>query len=132
MRTGSSSDTDFRGHRSQSHVGARLRKTRKSRDFRFDLEGLELRTLLSTLPAATLTTSSPINLSQDVLTGPNAKEDSPLVEIDPLDPQKMVAVWVNNDTIDIPFPRASGARRCRVYAQWRSNVGNVLPGPAFP
>jgi subtilisin-like proprotein convertase family protein len=104
MRTGSSSDTYFRGHRSQSHVGGRLRKARKSRDFRFDLEGLELRTLLSTLPAATLTTSSPMNLSQDVLTGPNAKEDSPLIEIDPLNPQKMVAVWVNNDTPDIPTP----------------------------
>ena len=57
-----------------------------------------------TLPAATLTTSSPMNLSQDILTGANAKEDSPLVEIDPLNPLKMVAVWVNNDTLDIPLP----------------------------
>ena len=45
-----------------------------------------------------------MNLSQSVLTGPNAKEDSPLVVIDPLNPLKMVAVWVNNDTPDILFP----------------------------
>jgi subtilisin-like proprotein convertase family protein len=102
MRT-RSSDTYAHGHRGQ-RLNGRLKKTRKSRDFRFDLEGLELRTLLATLPAATLTTSSPANLSQNVLTGPNAKEGSALVAIDPLDPQKMVTVWVNNDTIDIPFP----------------------------
>jgi subtilisin-like proprotein convertase family protein len=105
MRPGSS-NTSFRGHRNriQTHVGSRLKKTRKPRDFRFDLEGLEVRTLLSTLPAAVLTTSSPMNLSVNVLTGPNAKEDSPLVVIDPLNPLKMVAVWVNNDTPDILFP----------------------------
>ena len=41
MRPGLS-DTLFRRHRSQRHMGGRLKKTRKSRDFRFDLEGLEL------------------------------------------------------------------------------------------
>ena len=44
MRTGSS-EIVFRGHRDQSRPDSRQTKARKSRHYRFDLEGLELRTL---------------------------------------------------------------------------------------
>ena len=36
--------------------------------------------------------------------GPGAQEDSPIVAVDPLDPQKVISVWVNNDTADIAAP----------------------------
>ena len=103
MRTGSS-DILFRGHRDRRRLDSRLTKARKSRQYRFDLEGLELRTLLATIPAPAPTTSPLVNLSQPMDNGPGAQEDSPLVEVDPLNPQKIVSVWVNNDTADIPAP----------------------------
>jgi subtilisin-like proprotein convertase family protein len=103
MRTGSS-DILFRGHRDRRRWDSRLTKARKSRQYQFDLEGLELRTLLATTPAPAPTTSPLVNLSQPMGNGPGAQEDSPLVEVDPLDPQKIVSVWVNNDAADIPAP----------------------------
>src|SRR5258708_143938 len=102
MRTGSS-NVVIRGHRSQSRLSSRQMKARKTRDYRFDLEGLELRTLLATIPAAVPLTSAPFNLTAG-LNGPAAQEDSPLVAVDPLDLRKIVSVWVNNDTADIPAP----------------------------
>ena len=128
MRTGSS-DILFRGHRSQRHLGGRIRKARKSRDFRFDLEGLELRTLLSTLPAATLTTSSPMELSGDMGNGPNANEDSPVVAIDPLNPLKMVEVWVNNDTPDILYPPFT---QVFIEGEYTLNGGQTWADFGFP
>ena len=103
MRTGSS-DIQLRGHRDRSRWNSRLLEARKSRQYRFDLEGLEVRTLLATIPPAIPTSSPLVNLSQPMGNGPGAQEDSPLVVVDPLNPQKIVSVWVNNDTADIPFP----------------------------
>ena len=103
MRTGAS-DILFRERRDQNRPESRLAKARKSRHYRIDLEGLEARTLLATIPAVTPTTSTPINLSASQGNGGAAQEDSPLVEVDPLDPLKIVSIWVNNDTADIPVP----------------------------
>ena len=52
MRTGSS-DIQFQGHRGRIRPDARPRKARKSRYCFMDLEGLESRTLLATIPVAT-------------------------------------------------------------------------------
>ena len=52
-----------------------------------------------------MATSSPlVNLSATDANGPGAQEDSAIVAVDPLDPRKIVTVWVNNDTADIPAP----------------------------
>ena len=61
MRTGSS-DILSRGHRGRNRLDARLKNSRKSRLLWMDLEGLESRTLLATIPAATAT-GAPIDLS---------------------------------------------------------------------
>ena len=99
MRT-ESSDTQFRGHRSGLRLDTRLKKARKSRNCRIDLEGLESRTLLATTPAAAVATvnGSPINpmnltsySSATATTGGNA--NSPTVAINPYDSQEVVAVW---------------------------------------
>lgn len=103
MQTGSS-DIMFRGHRSRVGLKLSKRNVRKSRHHRFDLEGLESRTLLATTPAPA-TTGAPLqNLSAIVGNGGKAQEDSPIVAVDPLDPNKVVTVWVNNDTADIGAP----------------------------
>ena len=103
MRTGSS-DVLFRGHRDRSRSGSKQPKARKSRHYRFDLEGLEARTLLATIPVAAPTNSPLVNLSLPMNNGPGAQENSPIVAVDPLNPQKIVSVWVNDDTADIPAP----------------------------
>ena len=132
MRTGSS-DIMFRGHRDRRRWDSRLMKARKSRHYLFDLEGLEARTLLATTPAP-VQTGSIANLSLPMGNGPGAQEDSPLVEVDPLDPQKVVSVWVNNDTADIPFPGpqvliegAYSVNGGQSWAQFQSSV--ILPDP---
>jgi hypothetical protein len=96
MRTGTS-DVSSRGLRGQVRSDARLKKTRKTRLRRAFLESefLEPRTLLAVIPAAQATgVIQPIGIG----TSDVANTSSPFVVIDPLDPQKLVAVWVNNDT----------------------------------
>ena len=98
MRTGTS-DILSQGHSGRPRLNARLRRARKSQYYRFDLEGLESRTLLATIPAATPTTSSPNQISSLMgnVGGVNASESSSEVAVDPLDPSKLVAVWIDND-----------------------------------
>ena len=103
MRMGSS-DITFRGHRDLNRAESRQKKSRKARNCRFSLENLELRTLLATIPAPAPTTSPLLNLSQSMGNGSAAQEDSPIVAVDPLNPLKVIATWVNNDTPDIPLP----------------------------
>ena len=97
MRTGSS-DVLSQGNGGRIRLDGRLRKARKARTFRIELEGLESRTLLATIPAATAT-AGPSNISSlfGNLGGVNASQSSPVVAIDPLDPNKLVSVWVDND-----------------------------------
>ena len=60
---------------------------------------MESRTLLTTIPAATAT-AGPLNLSSLVANagGNNASESSTQVAVDPNDPSKLVATWVDYDT----------------------------------
>ena len=103
MRRGTS-DILSQGHNGRLRLDARLKRARKSRNYRIDLEGLESRTLLATIPAASVVTgTSPISLSALAGNGANANQNSPLVAVDPLDPQKIVSVWIDNDTPDITF-----------------------------
>ena len=77
MRTGSS-DILFRGHRDRSRPDSRQTKARKSRNYRFDLEGLE-----SAHAAGHDTSPSADELprwstcQQPMDNGPGAQEDSP-------------------------------------------------------
>ena len=98
MRTGTS-DILSQGHSGRLRLNARLRRARKSQNYRIDLEGLESRTLLATIPAATPTTAAPTDISSLMgnVGGVNASESSSVVAVDPLDPSKLVAVWIDND-----------------------------------
>ena len=98
MRTGMS-DILSQGHSGRLRLDARLKRARKSRNYRIDLEGLESRTLLATIPAVAAT-AAPQNVSSLMgnLGGVNASESSSVVAVDPLDPTKLVAAWVDNDS----------------------------------
>ena len=67
--------------------------------------------------------------------GPGAQEGSPVVAVDPLNPQKIVAVWVNNDTADIraPAPQVflEGEYSVNGGQSWTAfnSVDFVLPDP---
>ena len=89
MRTGSS-DILSQGRGGRVRLDARLKKARKSRNFQFDLEGLESRTLLATIPAAT-PTAGPQNISTlfGNAGGMNASESSSVVMVDPSNPSKL-------------------------------------------
>ena len=91
MRTGSS-DIGFEGHRSRIHRDARLKKARKSRYRWIDLEGLEFRTLLATIPAVTAT-GAPVQLTNLSNVTTDGDANSPAVAVDPYDSQKVFAVW---------------------------------------
>ena len=77
MRTGTS-DILSQGHSGRLRLDARLRRARKSQNYRIDLEGLESRTLLATIPAATPTTAAPTEISSLMgnVGGVNASESS--------------------------------------------------------
>ena len=140
MRTGSS-DTQFRGHRGELHVDARLKKARKSRHYRIDLEGLEARTLLATAPAAAPTTISgsplgPVNLtSLTSVSGSNpavdGNENSPTVVVDPYDSQKVFAVWGQDLSSLSPVPTTNaiveGAYSSDGGTNWTSLGTSVNP-----
>jgi hypothetical protein len=91
MRTGAS-EILSRGRRGRIRPEARRKATRKSRLRRIDLEGLEARTLLATIPAASATGAA-VDLTGfgDVTKQGNA--NSPTVAVDPYDSRKLVAVW---------------------------------------
>ena len=105
MRTGMS-EILSQVHSKQRRLNSRLKRSRKARIYQIDLEGLESRTLLATIPAASVVSgTSPTTLSALQGNGPNANESSPLVAVDPLDPQKIVSIWVNSDPVDIASPQ---------------------------
>jgi subtilisin-like proprotein convertase family protein len=136
MRTGSSEFLRRRGR--MSHM-AQLRRNRKSRDYRIDLEGLEARTLLATTPAVTATgvpvALSPFGTQQpfdgqdtnfpygNVTTSGNA--NSPTVAIDPYDPSKLFAVWGLDLSTLTPPPTIVTAV---VEAAYSSNGGTTWTG----
>jgi large repetitive protein len=119
MRTGSS-DIQFPGHRGRIRPDARPRKARKSRNYRFDLEGLESRTLLATIPAATpLGSPSYLSPISPVTTTEGGNANSPTVAIDPYNSAKMVAVW----SIDISNLAGPPHTTSLVQAAYSDNSG---------
>ena len=102
MGTGAS-DNSLRGPRDRARGKSRLRGTRRARPQRIELERLEVRALLATIPAATPTTA-PQNISSMFgnAGGTNASQTSSVVAVDPLDPTKLVSVWIDNDPSELP------------------------------
>jgi subtilisin-like proprotein convertase family protein len=99
------SDSLPRGNRGRVRPDARSRNVRRSRLRRMGLEGLETRTLLATIPAAAAT-GLPQNLSSlmPTLGGLSASQNSTTVQIDPTNPSKMVALWIDSDpALDPPY-----------------------------
>src|SRR5207237_453041 len=91
--------SDSRRSRRRSAFGGR-RTTPQKRSLRLALEGLETRTLLSVLPPPLITSHA--NISGNTGT---AHYSAPSVVVDPTNPQKMVAVFVDHDT-SFPVPNA--------------------------
>jgi hypothetical protein len=92
-------DKQLPGHHGRNRSKARLKRgTRRARIHLTELEGLESRTLLATIPAATAA-GGPQNLSSLVgnVGGTNASQNSSTVVIDPTNPTKLVSVWIDND-----------------------------------
>ena len=105
MGTGASGGS-LRGSRGGNGRGAGAAKARRFRLQRIELEGLEARTLLSTLPAAS-TNGAIQNLTNlgRVTTGGNAV--SPTVAIDPNNPNDMVSVWALDISTLSPVPHTT-------------------------
>jgi subtilisin-like proprotein convertase family protein len=141
MRTGSS-DVLFQRHRGKSRLGTRLKKARKSQHGWIDLEGLEARTLLATIPAAAPTLVNgvpqpPVDLTglSDVTTDGDAH--SPMVAVDPYDSQKIFAVWGVDGSQVVPTPGPptaiiEGAFSSDGGVSWTSLGVNVNPPQLDP
>ena len=104
-------------------------RTAGSHGYRIDLEGLESRTLLATIPAATATGADrsvcPIfRASRPVPTSGNA--NSPAVVIDPYDSQKLFAVW-GVDLSQLSRPSHSRRRSSRGLTPTTA----ARPGPSL-
>src|SRR4051812_14207862 len=108
MRT-VASEVETRGVRGQADSGSRSAAARKVRLRRLALGGLEARTLLAVLPAATVTGQIDVSGAS-----PRANETAPSIAIDPNSPQDMVAVW----TIDsMPGQNTLSGGQTNVYVQ---------------
>src|ERR1700735_4969546 len=93
-------DKQLQGHHGRNRSMTRLKGARKARPRLAELESLESRTLLATIPAPAPSTAAGLqNLSNLVgnLGGSGASQSSAAVAIDPTDPTKMVTVWIDND-----------------------------------
>ena len=91
-------DRQLQGHHGRNRLKARHKGARRPRLHLAELENLESRTLLATLPAAAAV-GGPQNISSlfGNAGGLTANETSSLVAVDPLDPTKLVSVWVDDD-----------------------------------
>jgi len=94
-----------RKSRAQARRQRRPEVGRKPSPRRAILEALEPKTLLSTLPEPT------VDLQADVISGQRGNEFGSFVDASPTDPDKMVAVWSNQDDLlpDQPTTNATAA-----------------------
>ena len=121
-------DKQLPGHHGRNRSKARLKRGAKARLHLTELESLESRTLLATIPAATAA-AGPQNLSNLVgnVGGVNASQNSSTVAVDPTDPTKLVSVWIDNDPTmaadtDNEYPdRPRGG----LLGQWRPELAAV-------
>src|SRR5262245_5726442 len=111
-----------------------LRRPARPRTARPSVEGLEDRTVMSTLP-------SPLVSPPGALTGnfgPNANTpnaSAPSIAVDPVNPQKMVAFWTHFDPTLTPTPLQSvimGAFSTNAGQTWTplGGVPTALTDPA--
>jgi hypothetical protein len=110
----------LRGHLRRS--GSRLPAARKRSRRRVALEGLEPRTLLATLPAATI-------LNRVDVSNGTGDESTPSIAINPANPQILAAAWVRND------PSRGGGNTVLVEAAFSTNGGaswSSLARPGIP
>ena len=129
------SDSLPRGNRGRLRPAAQRRKVRRSRLRRMGLEGLEPRTLLATIPAAAAT-GAPVNLSSLMgnAGGLTTSENSTTVEVNPTNPSKIVAVWIDNDpSMEPPYDLQTileGAYTINAGQTWTPLFGE--PGSGLP
>ncbi len=89
------------------------------------LEGLEQRTLLSTLPTPTITTHTDVSGG-----GTDVNQSAPSISYDPSTPQKLVTVYTSNQ------PDATGEQRVFIQGRYSNNGGATwntfsIPGNIF-
>ena len=99
------SEVESRESRGLVRMGTRLVASRKARLRALALESLEARTLLAVLPPIVHDPNAPlpIDLAKTAsgLPGDNSttsNESAPTIAIDPVNPQKLVAVWSRSDS----------------------------------
>ncbi|WP_422931845.1 beta strand repeat-containing protein [Singulisphaera sp. PoT] len=96
------SENDSPKNRGNDRLNPRKAAIRRSRLRATALEGLEERTLLSSIPAPNV----PLNSQVDVSGGSSQGNSStPSIAIDPTDPTKMAAVWTIHDPSLAPGPQ---------------------------
>jgi hypothetical protein len=95
--------------------GSRPRPARKASRRRVALEGLEPRTLLAILPAASI-------LGRVDVSNSGGDESTPSVAINPSNPQNLASVWVRND------PNRSGNNKVTVEGAVSANGGVTWSG----
>ncbi len=139
MRTGSSDTLDL-GRRGRSRQGMLPRKARKLRQHRIDVEGLESRTLLATIPAPAVTQVNGSPVGPVDLTGlgnvtTDGDASAPTVAVDPYDSQKVFAAWVLDGSQLVPplaFPPtavAEGAFSNDGGTTWGSPGNGLVSNP---
>src|SRR4051794_40126179 len=109
MRT-VASEVESHRNRLPVRLGSRAVALRKSRLRRLALESLEVRALLSTLPAATI-------LNRVDVSNSTGDESTPSVAINPSNPQNLASVWVRND------PSRTGENKVLVEGAISNNSG---------
>src|SRR5262245_58002572 len=105
MGTGASGDS-LRGPRDRNRHGRPRRGPRRLQIRRVELDALEARTLLSTLPAAT-GDGSLQNLTNFVDVTKQGNANSPTVAVDPSNSRDLVAVWGVDISTLSPVPHTT-------------------------
>src|SRR4051812_40101919 len=97
-------------------LNRRGRKGRLAGRVRLDLETLEDRTVMSVLPAPTITAYSSLTSST-----PSAPRDNntPSIAYDPVNPNHLVSVYTNN------FPGVNGTQKVFINGQYSLNAGQT-------
>ena len=96
--------------------------------------------MLATIPAATPTTAAPNEISSMMgnVGGVNASMSSSVVAVDPLDPSKLVAVWIDNDptmfadTIGTFESVLEAAYSTDAGGQWNALLAEPINGLGIP
>ena len=131
MSTGSSRIASL-GRRGRKRLDARLKDGRKSRFRWLESEVLETRTLLATTPApAAIGGLDNLTNLGSVTSATGGNANSPTIEIDPYDPQHLVAVWSVDEQTESPVPYTTSVVEAAVSTDGGSDW-TLLGGVATP